>query len=103
MMDCSVRTVHVGGCALLAVCAVSVFVPARSPRVSVATAFLSRSTFCGSRHKVTFRMLVGAGGFQKRINVLHQQVCSFCNAKAVFAQAIVFVTKAFVNVMVVMN
>ena len=43
MMDCTVRTV--GGCALLAVRAVTAFLPARSPRVLVATAFLSRSIF----------------------------------------------------------
>ena len=100
-MDCTVRTVHVGGCALLAVCAVSVFLPARSPRVSVATAFLSRSTFCGS----TRLLLEGLWGkrIQKKVNLLHEQVCSFCNAKALFAQAIVFVTKAFVSDMVVMN
>ena len=46
MMDCTARTV--GGSALLAVRAVTAFFPARSPRVSMATAFLSRGIFCGS-------------------------------------------------------
>ena len=100
MMDCTVRTV--GGCTLLAVCAVTAFLPARSPRVSVAAAFLSGGIFLWL-HKVSFGRLVAARGFQKKINVLLQQVCSFYNAKTVFAQAIVFVTWAFASDVLVMN
>ena len=99
-MDCTIRTV--GRCALLAVRTVTALFPARLPRFSVATAFLSPSIFFWL-HKATFGRLVAARGFQKKINMLLQQVCSFCNAKTVFAQAIVFVTRAFASDVIVMN
>ena len=54
-------------------------------------------------HKVTFGRVVATRGFPKKINVLLQQVCSFCNGKTVFAQAIVFVTRSFASDVVVMN
>ena len=54
-------------------------------------------------HKVIFGRLVATRGFQEKINVLLQQVFSFCNAKTVFAQAIVSVTRAFASDVVVMK
>ena len=93
VMDCTVRPV--GGCALLAVRALTSFLPSRSPMVSVATAFLSRSIFCCSTRLVL-------EGLWWQENFTRKSTCSFNKfalsaRQRLFAQAIIFVTRAFAS------
>ena len=76
--------------------AITAFLPARSPRVSVATAFLSHSIFFFGSTRLLLEGLWQQEDFKRK------SMCSF-NAKTVFAQAIVFVTRACASDVVVIN